>query len=124
MKLLLKKNPYKFELGCFYHTPLFAVFDCFRKMVDVAIRKAGADAAKVEMEIGILSCFSIMLYFGLSHVIPQKDEAYIQLFRAHGIMFRRPKKMFVTWFIVYPGATDGNNLSLLQYSLMVTYCLC
>ena len=68
-------------------------------MVDVAIRKAGADAAKVVMEIGILSCFSIMLYFGLFHVIPQKDETYIQLFRAHGVMFLRPKKMSVTWFI-------------------------
>lgn len=68
-------------------------------MVDVAIRKAGADAAKVVMEIGILSYFSMMLYFGLSHVIPQKDETYIQLFRAHGVMFLRPKKMSVTWFI-------------------------
>jgi len=56
-------------------------------MVDVVIRKAGADAAKVEMEIGVLSCFSIILYFGLSNVIPQKDETYIQLFRAHGVMF-------------------------------------
>ena len=56
-------------------------------MVDVVIRKAGADAAKVEMEIGVLSCFSIILYFGLSNVIPQKDETYFQLFRAHGVMF-------------------------------------
>jgi hypothetical protein len=40
------------------------------------------------------------------------------------LRFEEPKMMFSHGFYVYPGATDGNNLSLLQYPFIVTYGLC